>query len=76
LNVKTKLFYNNDLLTLKYFHVTTQPTSCQPIVLQPATELDAIRWILAEAGKIRVIEPTWLGEKVVIAGKKIVEVNS
>jgi predicted DNA-binding transcriptional regulator YafY len=69
-------FYLKEQQTAKKFKVTPQPDGSLIIVLQPATEFDAIRWILAEAGKIRVIEPTWLREKVVIAGKKIVEVNS
>lgn len=69
-------FYLKEQQTVKKFKVTPQPDGSLIIVLQPATEFDAIRWILAEAGNIRVIEPTWLREKVVIAGKKIVKVNS
>ena len=69
-------FYLYEHQPAKKFKVTPQPDGSLIIVLQPATEFDAIRWILAEAGKIKVLEPEWLREKVVAAGKKIIEANS
>ncbi len=69
-------FYLQEQQKAKKFKVTPQPDGSLIIVLQPATEFDAMRWVLAEAGRIRVLEPEWLREKVAAAGKKIIEANS
>ena len=69
-------FYLQEQQKVKKFKVTQQVDGRLIIALQPATEFDAIRWILAEAGRIRVLEPEWLREKSVAAGKKIIEANT
>ena len=46
------------------------------ITLNPVVEHEIIRWILAEAGRIQVLEPQWLRQKVAEAGKIIMEKNS
>ncbi|MFA7232306.1 MAG: WYL domain-containing protein [Victivallaceae bacterium] len=69
-------FYLKEQQKAKKFKVTPQPDGSLIIVLQPATEFEAIRWILAEGGKIRVIEPESIREKVVAAARKTVEINS
>jgi len=69
-------FYLHEHQAAKKFKVTQQSDGSLIIVLQPATEFDAMRWILAEAGRIRVLEPEWLREKVIAAGKQIIEVNT
>jgi len=42
---------------------------------EPSVEHDVIKWILAEGGRIRVLEPSWLREKVAQAGKAIMDNN-
>lgn len=44
--------------------------------LRPTVEHDVMRWILAEAGRVQVLEPAWLREKVAAAGRAIAENNS
>ena len=69
-------FYLHEHQAAKKFKVTSQADGSLIIVLQPATEFDSMRWILAEAGRIKVLEPEWLREKVVAAGQKIIEANT
>lgn len=45
------------------------------VTLEPSVEHDVIKWILAEAGRIRVLEPAWLRQKVAQAGKAIMDNN-
>ena len=46
------------------------------VTLNPTVEHDVIRWILAEAGRIQVLEPLSLREKVAEAGREITRRNS
>lgn len=46
------------------------------VTLNPSVEHEVVRWILAEAGRIRVLEPAWLREKIREAGKNIFTRNS
>ena len=46
------------------------------VTLNPTVEHEVIRWILAEAGRIQVLEPASLREKVREAGKSIYTRNS
>ncbi len=69
-------FYLQEQQKAKKFKITSQPDGSLIIVLQPVTEFDAMRWILAEAGRIRVMDPEWLREKIVAAGRKIIEANT
>lgn len=69
-------FYFYEHQEARELEITRQDNGSLIVVLPPSIEHDALRWILGEAGKIRVMEPEWLREKVVAAAKKIVEVNS
>ena len=46
------------------------------VSLNPVIEHEVIRWILAEAGRIQVLEPAALRKKIHDAGKNIFEKNS
>ena len=46
------------------------------MTLKPTVEHEVMRWVLAEAGRIRVLEPAWLREKVAAAGYAIAERNA
>ncbi|MDD3021747.1 MAG: WYL domain-containing protein [Alphaproteobacteria bacterium] len=46
------------------------------VTLNPTVEHEVIRWILAEAGRIQVLEPESLRKKIAAAGKNIMEKNS
>ncbi len=46
------------------------------LTLKPTVEHEVMRWVLAEAGRIRVLEPAWLREKVAAAGYAIAERNA
>jgi len=46
------------------------------VTLNPTVEHDVIRWILAEAGRIQVLEPQSLRKKIAEAGREITRRNS
>jgi len=46
------------------------------LTLNPTVEHDVIRWILAEAGRIQVLEPQSLRDKIAEAGREITRRNS
>lgn len=69
-------FYLYEHQDMKKFKIQTQENGDLLIELAPAIEHDIIRWVLGEAGKIRVLEPEDLREKILDAGKKIIEANS
>lgn len=46
------------------------------VKLNPIAEHEVIRWILAEAGRIQVLEPEWLRKKILQAGKNIIATHS
>ncbi len=46
------------------------------VTLNPTVEHDLIRWILGEAGRIQVLEPQPLREKIAEAGREITRQNS
>jgi predicted DNA-binding transcriptional regulator YafY len=46
------------------------------LTLNPTVEHDLIRWILGEAGRIQVLEPLCLREKIAEAGREITRQNS
>jgi predicted DNA-binding transcriptional regulator YafY len=69
-------FYLNEHQKIKQFKIEPQPDGSLIIKLKPAIEHEVIRWILGEGGKIRVIEPVSLREKIATAAKRILENNS
>lgn len=48
-----------------------QPDGSVIIELQPAIEHEVIRWVLGEAGRIEVLAPLVLREKIAAAGAEI-----
>ncbi|MCF6174772.1 MAG: WYL domain-containing protein [Victivallaceae bacterium] len=60
---------------MKKFKIAVQDSGDLLVALAPAIEHDVIRWVLGEAGKIRVIEPATLRKKIVEAGQRIAKAN-
>jgi len=56
--------------------IERQPDDSLIVTLNPSIEHEVIRWILAEAGRIQVLEPASLRKKIRDAGKNIFEKNS
>ena len=68
-------FYLREHQQVKQFKVEPQTDGSLIITLKPAFEHEVIRWILGESGKIEVLEPVSLREKVAEAGRLIWERN-
>ena len=68
-------FYLREHQQMKQFKVEPQADGSLIITLRPAFEHEVIRWILGEAGRIEVLEPPELREKVAAAGKLIWDRN-
>jgi len=58
------------------FKISPQKDGTLIVNLAPAIEHDVIRWILGEAGKVKVLQPEWLRKKVADAAQKTVTTNS
>ncbi|MBO5923973.1 MAG: WYL domain-containing protein [Lentisphaeria bacterium] len=69
-------FYLREHQKVKKFSIDLQPDGSLIITLRPAIEHEVIRFVLGEAGRIRVLYPEELRQKVAEAGKKIWEKNS
>ena len=69
-------FYLHEHKDMKKFKIKVQEDGKLLVELAPAIEHDVIRWVLGEAGKIRVLEPESLRAKVAESGQKILEINS
>lgn len=69
-------FYIYEQQKLFKSKIEKQPDDSLVITLNPVIEHEVTRWILAEAGRIQVLEPAWLRQKVAEAGKFILEKNS
>lgn len=50
-------FYLREHHSIKKFNLEPQPDGNVIIELQPAIEHEVIRWVLGEAGRIRVLAP-------------------
>ena len=68
-------FYLYEHQKSKKFKIERQDDGSLIITLKPAFQHDVIRWVLGESGKIEVLAPLELREKVAAAGKKIWERN-
>ena len=68
-------FYLHEHRSMKRFKMTVQDSGDLLVELAPAIEHDVIRWVLGEAGKIRVVEPETLRQKIAQAGERIVAAN-
>ncbi len=62
----------------KVFHsvIDPQPDGSLILALNPTVEHEVVRWILAEAGRIQVLEPPSLRKKIAAAGREIARRNS
>lgn len=69
-------FYLYEHQKVKKFKIEPQPDGSLIITLRPAIEHEVIRFVLGEAGRIRVLYPEELRKKVAEAGKNIWEKNS
>ena len=69
-------FYLNEHKKIKKFKLTEQEDGNLLVELAPAIEHEVVRWVLGEAGKIQVLEPVSLRNKIANAAQKIFEVNS
>lgn len=69
-------FYLREHQPKKNFKIEPQEDGSLIITLTPAVEHEVIRWVLGEAGRIEVLYPPELRQKIAEAGKKIVEKNS
>ena len=68
-------FYLREHQPVKQFKIEPQNDGSLIIALKPAVEHEVIRWVLGEAGKIEILEPDSLRDKVAAAGKLIWERN-
>jgi predicted DNA-binding transcriptional regulator YafY len=68
-------FYLHEHRSMKRFKITVQDSGDLLVELAPAIEHDVIRWVLGEAGKIRIVEPATLRKKIAEAGQRIVKAN-
>ncbi len=69
-------FYLYEHQKSKKFKIERQRDGSLIVTLKPAFPHDVIRWVLGESGKIEVLAPPELREKVAAAGKKIWERNT
>ena len=67
--------YLSEHAEMEEFQITAQEDGKLLVELIPTIEEDVIKWILSEAGNIRVLEPESLREKITKSGQKIAEVN-
>ena len=69
-------FYIYEQQNLFNSKIERQPDDSLIVTLNPTVEHDVIRWILGEAGRIQVLEPKELREKIAEAGREITRRNS
>lgn len=69
-------FYLYEHQKVKKFKIDRRPDGFLVVTLKPAFEHDVIRWVLGEAGKIEILYPEELRQKVADIGKKIWEKNA
>ena len=70
------VFYLREHEKAKNLKIEPQPDGSVIVTLSQATEYDTLRWVLAEAGKIRILEPDSLREHLLESARKIIERNS
>lgn len=73
---KSIAFYLREHQEAKKLEVVDQPDGSVIVTLPPAVAHDVIRWVLGEAGKIRILEPSSLREELVANARKVVERNT
>jgi predicted DNA-binding transcriptional regulator YafY len=69
-------YYLYEQQSSKNFKIEEQENGDLILELAPAIEHEAIKWILGEAGKIRVLEPESLKQKIARAGECLMKANS
>ena len=68
-------FYLYERQQAGQFTITPQSDGSLIVDLKPSVEHDVVRWVLGESGKIEVLEPLPLREKVAAAAKLVWERN-
>lgn len=68
-------FYLQEHQKIKQFKIDRQPDGALIVYLRPAIEHEVIRWVLGESGKVEVLEPLSLREKVAAAARQVYEKN-
>ena len=69
-------FYIHEQQRLFKSKITPQPDGSLVLELNPTVEHEVIRWVLAEAGRIQVLAPRSLREKIAAAGREIAARNA
>lgn len=69
-------FYIQEQQFLHHSDIQTMPDGSLVVALNPVTEHEVMRWVLSEAGRIQVLEPSFLREKIAEAAQRILEKNS
>ncbi|MDD3119131.1 MAG: WYL domain-containing protein, partial [Victivallales bacterium] len=65
-------FYFHEQQKNKKLRITPLGDGSLQVGLPPSTEYDVIRWVLGESGKVQLLEPQWLREKIIAAAQKII----
>lgn len=66
-------FYLYEHQEAKHLKIETLDNGDLIVTMPPAVEHDLIRWILGEAGRIKVLEPDFLRKKILQAGQNIIK---
>ncbi len=69
-------FYIHEQQKLFKSKIAPQEDGSLVVSLNPTVEHEVVRWILAEAGRIQVLEPQGLRKKIAEAGREIARRNS
>jgi len=73
---KSIAFYLREHQGAKKLKVEPQPDGGVIVTLSRASEYDTLRWVLGEAGKIRILEPDSLRQQLLDAARKVIERNA
>lgn len=68
-------FYLKEHAPIRKFRIEPEKNGDLLVTLGPAIEHEVIRWVLGEAGRIKVLNPPELRAKIAEAGKRIWETN-
>ena len=68
-------FYLYEHQKAKKFKIERQDDGSLIVTLRPATEYEVVRWVVGEAGKIKVLYPDYLRKKVAQAALDAWEKN-
>jgi len=72
---KSIAFYLREHQEARHLKISEQPDGSVIVTLPAAVPHEVIRWVLGEAGKIKILEPSSLREQVVEVARKVIERN-